>query len=146
MWTDAARRLGQFDEAVLTVHDAQGYPVSVRVRTRDYDGATGELPVVLPEALAAVAGPASLLCHTHDEKLWNLDSAQVRGRLEQRDGDWVFVTESFTPKSRWFLVSFLKNNNDTAQRYLDKRGLARPAVNWAAVQEIRHRAKRRPGT
>ncbi|MEZ0342345.1 hypothetical protein ACAG25_20465 [Mycobacterium sp. pV006] len=145
MWTDAARRLSRFSEAVLTAYDGQGYPVSVRVSTHAYDAATGELPVVLPEALAAVEGPANLLCHYHDEKLWNLDSAQVRGRLQRRDDAWVFVTESFTPKSRWFLVSFLKNNHTAAQRYLDKRGLDRPPVNWDAVEAVRRRARRMRG-
>ena len=55
----------------------------------------------MPETLGAVAGPANLLCHYHDEKLWNLNAIQIRGRLEKRGGDWVFVTTKFTPPSRW---------------------------------------------
>ncbi|KWX67277.1 hypothetical protein [Mycobacterium sp. NAZ190054] len=144
MWADAAGRLRKFPEAVLTALDARGYPFSVRVGTRAYDTVTGELPVVLPEALGAVAGPANLLCHFHDEKLWKLDSTQVKGCLRRRGDGWVFASEAFTPQSRLQLVSFLRGAHTSAQKYLDRRGLARPAVNWASVKEIRHRAAEQP--
>lgn len=140
MWSDAANRLSRFPEAVLTALDADGYPISVRVDTRRYDAATGELPAVLPAQLAAVEGPANLLCHYHDDALWNLDSTQVKGRLERRGDRWVFVSTVFTPRSRLQLVSFLRSTHSTAQKYLDSRGLPRPAVNWTAVKEIQRRA------
>lgn len=137
MWAEAAKRLSRFDEAVLTAFDEHGYPVSVRVPTDAYDPATGELPAALPAELDAVEGPANLLCHFHDEKLWRLDSAQIIGRLERRGRHWAFVSQTYTPRSRWYLLSFLRNNSRAAQRYLDRRGLDRPTVNWAAVQDIR---------
>ncbi|WNG86303.1 hypothetical protein C6A87_020925 [Mycobacterium sp. ITM-2016-00317] len=137
MWADAAKRLNRFGEAVLTAFDAHGYPISVRVPTGAYDPATGELPAVLPAELGAVEGPANLLCHFHDEKLWRLDSAQVIGRLERRGSGWAFVSQTYRPRSRWYVLTFLRNNNRAALRYLDRRGLDRPTVNWAAVQDIR---------
>lgn len=140
MWAEAAKRLSRFPEAVLTAFDTDGYPVSVRVETRDYDGTTGELAVTLPEELHAAESPANLLCHFHDDKLWHLDSAQVKGRLRARDGGWVFVSEMFTPPSRLQMVSFLRSTHTSGRKYLDNRGLARPRVNWAAVKEIRRRA------
>ncbi|KMO67297.1 hypothetical protein [Mycolicibacterium chlorophenolicum] len=140
MWAEAAKRLTRFPEAVLTAFDADGYPVSVRVRTRDYDATSGELHVTLPTELQPVESPANLLCHFHDDKLWHLDSTQIRGRLLARDGDWVFVSEMFTPPSRLQMVSFLRSTHTSGQKYLDKRGLTRPTVNWAAVKEIRRRA------
>jgi hypothetical protein len=40
-------------------------------------------------------------------------------------------------------VAFMRNLRASAQKYLDKRGLARPAVDWAAVKEIQRRASAR---
>jgi pyridoxamine 5'-phosphate oxidase-like protein len=40
VWAKAAKWLTKFDEAVLTVLDANGYPASVRVDPRAYDGTT----------------------------------------------------------------------------------------------------------
>ncbi|MGP4057221.1 hypothetical protein ACTWP6_20760 [Mycobacterium sp. 4D054] len=140
MWTDAAKRLSRFPEAVLTALDAQGYPVSVRVSTGAYDAATGELPATLPPELNAVEGPANLVCHFHDDKLWKLESAQVKGRLERRGDGWVFVSRTFTTQSASHMLSFLRSIHRSARTYLDKRGLPRPAVNWASVKEIRRRA------
>lgn len=140
MWHDAARELSRFGEAVLTALDTDGYPVSVRVPTRDFDPATGRLTVTLPAELNAAESPANLLCHYHDEKLWSLDSAQVKGCLLRRDDAWVFAGEQFTPKSRFHMVSFLRRIHISGQKYLDRRGLTRPAVNWAALSDIRRRA------
>ncbi len=140
MWGDAAKRLSRFPQAVLTALDANGYPVSVRVDTGDYDAATGELPAVLPAELGVVGGPANLLCHYHDAKLWRLDATQVKGRLQRRGERWVFVSEAFTPQSRLQMVKFLRGTQTSGQKYLDKRGLMRPAVNWTAIKEIQRRA------
>ena len=85
MWAEAAKWLNKFPEAVLTGIDNDGYPVSVRVPTGAYDSATGELPVSLPDAVDGAEGPANLLCHSHDEKLWNLQMITVKGTLEKRE-------------------------------------------------------------
>jgi hypothetical protein len=140
VWSDAAKRLSGFREAVLTALDANGYPVSVRVDTRAYDPVTGELPAIMPATLKVVEGPANLLCHYHDAKLWRLDSTQIKGRLQRRGERWVFVSKAFAPRSRVQMVSFLRNTQISAQKYLDTRGLLRPAVNWTAVKEVQRRA------
>jgi hypothetical protein len=139
VWAEAAKWLGKFDEAVLTVLDADGYPASVRVDTRTYDADTGRLPAALPDELRPIEGPANLLCHYHDEKMWKLKAIQVRGRLEKRDGEWDFVTTSFNPPSKLAVVAFLKGTGTAAQKYLDRRGLERPEVNWVAVHELKRR-------
>jgi hypothetical protein len=136
---EAAKWLGKFDEAVLTVLDADGYPTSIRVDTSTYDGATGRLPVAMPDVVRAVEGPANLLCHYHDEKLWKLKALHVKGRLEKRDGEWDFVTTGFKPPSKLELFAFLKGSGISAKKYLDKRGLSRPEVNWDSVNEIKRR-------
>jgi hypothetical protein len=121
VWTEAAKFLSNFDEAVLTVLDVEGYPVSVRLSTPNYDATTGELPATLLEALGAVAGPAGLLCHYHDEKLWSLNVVHVKGRLEKRGGDWVFVSTRFTAPPRVPMWGFMTNLRASGQKYLDKR-------------------------
>lgn len=141
MWAEAAKWLNKFPDAVLTAIDADGYPASVRVPTGAYDAATGELSVPLTCPVTFTDGPANLLCHSHDEKLWNLQMVTVKGTLEKREGAWVFCSRSFQPPSRLAMVDFVRNTRRSAQRYLDKRSLARPAVNWAAVKEIQRRAR-----
>ncbi len=141
MWAEAAKWLNKFPEAVLTGIDNDGYPVSVRVPTGAYDSATGELPVSLPDAVDGAEGPANLLCHSHDEKLWNLQMITVKGTLEKRDGALFFRTETFEPPSMLALLDFIRNTRRSAQRYLDKRGLSRPEVNWDAIKEIQRRAR-----
>lgn len=141
MWAEAAKWLNKFDEAVLTVLDSDGYPASVRVDPRGYDSARGELPGTVPDAVRAVEGPANLMCHYHDEKMGKLRAILIKGRVENRDGAWVFVSTAFSPPSKLQVFSFLKAIRVSAQKYLDKRGLKRPAVNWVAVREIKRRVK-----
>ncbi len=143
MWIEAAKWLNKFGEAVLTTLDADGYPVSIRVDPRTYDATTGTLTAVLPDTLGAVAGPANLLCHYHDEKLWKLNAIGIKGRLEDRDGAWVFQSTHFDAPSKLAFVHFLRGTSQAGQRYLDKRGLERPEVNWAAVKELQRRVKQR---
>ena len=62
----------------------------------------------VPDALRAVEGPANLLCHYHDEKLWKLNAIQIKGRVENRDGAWVFVSTTFNAPSKLAMLSFIK--------------------------------------
>jgi hypothetical protein len=142
VWDEAAKWLNKFPEAVLTVIDGNGYPASVRVSTSGYDKASGELAVSLPAAIDGAAGPASLLCHSHDEKLWNLQMIMINGALAKRNDAWIFRTESFKAPSKLAVVDFIRNARRSAQKYLDRRGLPRPQVNWAEVKEVQRRVKR----
>lgn len=142
MWNDAAQWLGRFDEAVLTVGDKDGYPASVRVDPQSYDPASGELVATFPDAIGPTEGPAGLMSHYHNEKMWNIKVIQIKGRLEQRGDRWVFVTSAFNPPSKLNVLSFILSARRSAQKYLGKRGLPRPQVNWAAIKEIQGRARR----
>lgn len=142
MWTEAARELATYPSAVLTSVDVDGYPFSVRIDSRRYDASTGEVDVVVPEALHPVPGPSNLLCHYHDDELWKLRFAHVRGVLEQRGDAWTFRTTSFTPPQSG-MFGFMRRLDATGRRYLAKRGLDRPSVNWAAIKEIQRRVKGR---
>ena len=61
----------------------------------------------------------------HDEKMWKLNAIQVKGRLENRDGAWVFVSTAFKAPSKLALYYFIRGTQTSGQRYLDKRGLDR---------------------
>jgi hypothetical protein len=140
---EAAVWLNKFDEAVLTVLDSDGYPASVRVDPRAYNATTGELPATMPDALRAAEGPASLLCHSHDEKLWSLQMIELRGHVEKHQDVWSFVVNDFQPPSKLAFLSFIGGVRKSGKKYLERRGLERPPVNWAAIKEIQRRAKRR---
>ena len=140
VWTEAAKWLNKFDEAVLTVTDDDGYPASVRVATRSYDAATGELSLAPLEFLHAVEGPANLLCHSHDEKIWNLQMLNVKGTIEKRDTDWVFQTKSFEPPSKLAVLDFVRKGAGPPGSTSTDAALTPPEVNWAAIKEIQRRA------
>jgi hypothetical protein len=145
VWSEAAKWLGEFDEAVLTALDADGYPVSIRIDPRNYDATTGALPATFPSVLNVAAGPANLMSHRHDEKMWHLNAIQIKGRLESHDGGWVFQSANFDAPSKLAFIQFLASTRTAGQKYLDKRGLQRPAINWSAVKEIQRRGRaRRP--
>ena len=144
MWHQTAKWLNRFPEAVVTAMGADGYPVSVRQLSLHYDASTGEMPVAIPAALAALAGPANVVAHHHDERSWNLTAIQIRGRVERRGDVWVFISEDFIPPPRvklrtlWWLARTLRRSAD---RYLTRRGLTRPEVNCAAVDALQRRAR-----
>ena len=136
MWDEAAKNIQQFSEGVLTMLDTEGYPISVRVNTRAYNAATGELSATVPTALRPAAGPANLSCHFHDEKMWGIKFATIKGEVLEREGTWVFVSKSFEAPRKLAFLSFVMNARTASQKYLDKRGLKRPTVNWTATKGI----------
>ena len=84
MWAEITKHLYQFESAVLSGLDEEGYPFSVRCRPYPDTSGPEVLTVWLPPGTPIRPGPASLLCHSHDENLWNLKSFLVRGVLEKR--------------------------------------------------------------
>lgn len=142
MRADPAKELATFTEGVVTAVDPEGYPVSVRQSRLRYHISTGEMHVTWPDGVAVAEGPANLLCHSHDEKLWSLRALQIKGRLERRDDGWVFVGSAFTPPPGVVVMFWraARSNRAAGHRYLKKRGLRPPQVNWAAIKEIHRRA------
>jgi hypothetical protein len=139
LWAEAAKWIAKFPEGIVTGLDKSGQPASVRQLVLPFDATSGAMKVSAPAALGLVPGPANLLCHYHDEKLWNIRSIQVKGRLEERDGAVYFVATGFKPPSMWQLM---KNASRSTRRYLEKRKLQPPAVNFAAIAELRERASK----
>ncbi|MDQ4127797.1 MAG: hypothetical protein M3151_07620 [Actinomycetota bacterium] len=147
MWDEIVGLLSGFESAVLTALDAEGYPYSVRCRPRAT--ATGRvIEVSLPAHTPIEAGPASLLCHAHDENLWNLRSFLVRGALRREEGGWAFEPRGFVPgagvEGPMGVVRFVGGSRKNAERYLKKRGLTRPSIPWKRINEIKAQASGRP--
>lgn len=123
--------LARFPDAVLTGRDADGAPVSVRCRPVP-DG--GRLRIPGAPGVDPVAGPASLLAHSHDENLWTLRSVVVRGELAVHGDTWVLTPSAVVPGTglagplgdlRAFVAARRR-----AGRWLARRGLPRPRIPW----------------
>jgi hypothetical protein len=144
VWDEIASHLPSFESAVLTGRDAVGYPYSVRCRPR-IDPTARTLRVQLPAAIPLRPGSASLLCHRHDENMWNLKSFLVRGTLTREDPGWSFHPRKFVPGAGiggpMGMVRFVIGSRRNARRYLEKRGLPRPRVPWGEINAIKAQAR-----
>jgi len=145
MWGEIVEHLAEFPSAVLTGVDAKGYPFSIRCRPEP-DDAQEELRIrLLYDTPAIRPGPASLLCHSHDENLWNQKSFLVRGTLSQEDQGWSFHPQQFIPGAGTGglrgMVGFIAGARKNTKRYLRRRRLARPSVPWDEIETIKRQAK-----
>jgi hypothetical protein len=139
MWTEIIKHLPSFDSAVLNGVDPNGYPFSLRCAPQP-DSAQQLLVVSLPKYVPIQPGPASLLCHTHDELMQGLKSFVVIGMLEQSPEGWLFRPRRFIPGPGtggvWGMIKFIRDGRRATNRYLAQRGLARPQVDWHHVKEL----------
>jgi hypothetical protein len=144
LWDELEKHLPSFESAVLTALDAEGYPYSVRCRPLP-DRTSRVLEVRLPAGVPLRPGPASLLCHRHDENLWNLKSFLVRGVLARDGEDWSFLPERLVPGAGiggpMSMVRFVAGARRRTRSYLKKRGLSRPRVPWAEIQKAKAQAR-----
>lgn len=143
MWAEIERHLPQFESAVLNARDGGGYPFSVRCHP-EQDRPAGLLRLDLAEGTNARPGPASLLCHSHDEMLWNQKIFLLRGRLEETEAGHVFRPEKFVPGigigGPVSMVRTVIGARRAAAAYLKKRGLERPLIPWAEVEAVKEEA------
>ncbi|MDQ4075219.1 MAG: hypothetical protein M3220_03115 [Chloroflexota bacterium] len=143
MWYEIEKHLPHFETAVLTGVDALGYPVSIRCHPRA-DARARKVHVRVPKGVEIQPGPAGLLCHRHDERLWKLKSFIVRGVLERDSKGWFLRPQQFVPgmgiggPMSW--VRFVRNGRQTAKHYLEARGLPRPQIPWQEVNALLARA------
>jgi hypothetical protein len=140
MWDELVKYLGEFPNAVLTVIGDTGYPFSVRC-TPEPDISNQVLRIKLPSYSSIQLGPASLLCHEHDELMWNMKSFMITGSLERDDKGWKLVPRRFIPGigiGNFFLglIKMIRDGRKTAKRYLDKRGITRPKIPWNEIQDL----------
>jgi hypothetical protein len=78
--------------------------------------------------------------------LWNIRSFMVRGTLEPAGGDgWLFRPTRFVPGigigGPAGMVRFAIAKRSAARRYLQRRGLARPKIDWAQLKAAQARAR-----
>ncbi len=144
VWAEVRRHLRGFSSPVLTGVDGDGYPFSIRCAP-ELDETQQVLRVSLPGWTRIRPGPASMLCHVHDHLLWDLRSFMVRGTLEPTGGDtWLFRPSRFVRGigigGLAGLVRFSLIKRRAARRYLQRRGLARPTIDWAQLKALQGRA------
>jgi hypothetical protein len=140
MWTELLALLAEFDSAVLTARDADGYPFSARCQPQP-DPASQSLRLQLAPSLPLQAGPASLLCHRHDEQLWGQKSFLVRGQLQLDGGEAIFLPRQFVPGAGLGglrgMIGFMVRSRRAAASYLAARGLPRPSIPWSDINAIK---------
>lgn len=137
MWPEIAKNLAAFETGVLNATDPDGYPYSVRCRPRQ-DPSAGVLRLDLAGMDEIQPGPASLLFHSHDEKLWNQKVFLLLGELEGVGDSRVFRPErpvggmGLTNAAR-MLIGIRRSTT----AYLKKRGLPRPRIPWDEIAELK---------
>jgi hypothetical protein len=143
MWTELVRLLQHYPTAVITVIDQAGYPLSIRCHPQ-IDRDAQVLRVALAPGIGAMRqGPASLLCHAHNEKVWRLRNVLVRGAIERApntDDTWIFVPQRLIrgqSRSPMYFVRTLVASRRAARRYLARRGVSRPSIPWRHIHEAR---------
>ena len=137
--------LRSFRDAVLTGINAQGYPVSVRCHPQ-VDKTEQVLRVHLPADIQILPGPAGLLCHSHDAKLWHLKSFVLQGTLEHQKDISLFHVQRFLPGINMpgspGPLTILMYARSTMKQILRKRGLPQPSIPWDQIKQLADPAKR----
>jgi hypothetical protein len=132
-----AELVARFASGVLGVRDASGAPLLARVRPRP-GGLGFVIDAGVPEE--AVPGAASLLVHQHDEHLGAMRNALVRGDLRREADRWVLVpgkvVEPMGNGRRGSTIRVLREARRSTKRYLERRGLDRPRIEWDRFQEL----------
>lgn len=126
-----AAQLSRFPTAVLAARDASGAPLLARTRPRPTPaGYLVEVPADCP----VERGPATLLVHRHDERLNRMYNASVRGDLRRTTAGWTLVpaavVEPMGSGGALDALRVLRRTKRSTDRYLERRGLPRPPVQW----------------
>lgn len=138
-FTASARQLPGYRSAVLATTDEHGTPCLIRLRP-EVDADSGAFLLDVPPDAHPRPGPASMLCHSHDAKLWSLKSFVVVGNLEERDGRWALICHRYVPgmsSNPLRAVAMVRRCRRTARDYLQRRQLSPPSVMWAEYNACR---------
>jgi hypothetical protein len=140
MWTEIEKYFPLFESAVLNTSDGEGYPYSVRCHP-EQDRPAGVLRIDLAGTTNVQAGPASLLFHSHDEKLWNQKIFLLRWRLEETSDGHVFRPQKLVPSigigGPLGSVRMVLGVRKAAAAYLNRRNLVRPRIPWAEIAALK---------
>lgn len=138
-----AQCLLEFPNAVLTVRDADGYPFSLRCLP--WMDATGSVRLAyISPRLGIRPGPASLLCHAHDRRLWNLRGFVVRGVVLQDPTGWFLLPEQVTEGAAMggslLTLRMLLAGWRGAHRFFRRYQATAPAVPWEKIRAVQREA------
>lgn len=140
MWDDIVKAIADFRTAVLSAIDASGRPYSVRCELQPDHGAR-VLRLRGEPGGALTPGPASILCHSHNEQLWNLKGLGIRGQLERDAAGWFVRPTQFIPDrasgSPVRQINGVLALRQTASSYLSRRGLPTPEVPWSKIGQAK---------
>lgn len=144
MWDEIARHLAQFSSAVLTGIDETGYPFSIRCQPHP-EAVLHAFRIWIPPSCCLKPGPAGLLCHCHDERLWKPTSFVAQGHLERDENSWLFYPARFVPGigvgGPLANFRYLMRARRTARQYLARRGLPRPRIPWHEIAMLVQQAR-----
>lgn len=145
MWDEIVNNLSNFSSAVLNGIDANGYPFSMRCKPQ-LDEARQALLIDNAGGVPIQPGAAGLLCHSHNEQLWDLKAFLLLGALEATPGGWLFRPEKFLPGQGMGgfagQMRQLRKSQAETKNYLEKRRLPRPKVRWDEIDELKAEIKR----
>jgi len=143
MWAKIRRQLARFPSAVLTSVGSDGFPYSLRC-TLQTEPDLQLLRIEISRESPIQPGPASILCHRHNDKLWGMKSFLIRGHLERDGGSWLFTPDRFIPgmSAPWTMASGLLRARRRANRQLARSDQTKPKIDWAAVHALRRQARR----
>jgi hypothetical protein len=144
MWTKVVKHLARYPSAVVTAPDSGGYPYSLRCVPEPLP-AQQVLRLPVPGDVPWQPGPAGLLCHWHDDELWNQTNVVLRGTLARADGAWLFRPTQVIEGAGAGMSALrqMRDGRRAAQRYLARLGLSRPRVPWDQLHAIYARAQKR---
>jgi hypothetical protein len=143
----AARHLAGYSSAVLATVDETGGRSLIRLRP-EVDADSGVFLLDAPSGERLHAGPASLLCHGHDAKLWNLRSFVAVGDLDERDGRWALVCTRYVPgmsRSPFEAARMVWRCRRVSRAYLQRRHLPEQPVMWSEYNALRGSRTKRLG-
>lgn len=144
MWAEIRRYLRKYPSAVLSGLDSTGHPFSLRCHPL-MDETELALRIAKVPTVDLAEGPASILCHSHNLFLWNLRSFLIRGSLEVADGSYLFRPSRFVPGigvgGLPGMIRFATSKRRAARRYLQRRGLTRPRIDWVQLKTLQARAR-----
>ena len=150
MWNEhLAARASTYSTGVLSIVDADGYPMSVRC-TACLDASRQVFTFPSPPALAASwRGKACLLFHQFDERLEGLRQMVILGELISEDGLLTlqvskFVTANGRPNtdqmphasSPFHMLQFWLLGRHNSRVYLARRGTPWPPIPYDVIERL----------
>jgi len=150
MWNERlAKRASNYSTGVLSIVDADGYPMSVRC-TANLDASRQVFTFPTPPALAANwRGKACLLFHQFNERLEGLKQMVILGELVSENGLLTlhvskFVTANGRPNtdqmphasSPLHMLQFFLLGRRKSRAYLARRGTPWPPIPYDEIERL----------